>query len=121
MPQKGKTKIIKIAADFEPSNITSKSRNNIKSPKKSSPKKPKKSPKKGPKKYDTLPLKTFCGKAGGYDDPRKFPVNSPARCSNALSRAHLAPNPKGIRTCAIKKAKEHGWEECGKSNPKNKK
>ena len=117
MPQK-KSKIINIPRDYDPENVTHKAKKNI-SKKRSSPKKSprKKSPdKKIPKKYSKLSSSVFCGHEGGYDIPGKFPVNSAARCSNALSRAHLAPNPDGIRKCALRKARENNWSNCGSSS-----
>ena len=73
-----------------------------------------------PKKYENLPKNIFCGPAGGTA-PGKFPVDSESRCSNALSRAHFAPNPQGVRDCALKKAKDHGWTNCGKNSKYTKK
>ena len=71
-------------------------------------------------KYSNLDTSVFCATQGGYPPgTRRFPVDSEKRCRAALSYAHNAPNPMGIRTCALQKAKEHGWK-CGISKPKSK-
>lgn len=73
-------------------------------------------------KYSDVPEQYFCGPAGGYPaGSHNFPVDSPRRCSAALSYARNAPDPQGIRECALKIAKEKGWN-CGKySHPGKKK
>lgn len=58
--------------------------------------------KEGVKKED------YCGSAGG-SAPTSFPVNSPGRFRSALAYARNAPNPDGIRECAIEKAFAKGW------------
>jgi hypothetical protein len=64
------------------------------------------------KEYRTLPKSVFCGPAGG-SSPRSYPVNTEARCRSALSYARYAPNPEGIRQCALQKAREHPNWRCG--------
>jgi len=65
-------------------------------------------------KYANVPEQYFCGEAGGYPPgSHAFPVDSEKRCRAALSYAHNAPNPQGIRDCALKIAAEKGWN-CGK-------
>ena len=59
----------------------------------------------------------FCGPAGGAK-ASAFPVTTEKECRAALSYARYAPNPQGIRTCALKKAAgEKGWR-CGVSPQK---
>lgn len=53
-------------------------------------------------KYKKVSKKEFCGPAGGAAEGT-YPVNSKKRCSAALSYAHNAPNPKGIRECVKRK------------------
>ena len=65
-------------------------------------------------KYKNLNKNVFCGPAGNAGEGT-FPVNSEKRCRAALSYAKRAPNPKGIRACAIRKAKKHHWD-CGPSS-----
>ena len=59
----------------------------------------------------------FCGPAGGAK-AISFPVSTEKQCRAALSYARWAPNPCGIRACALAKAKEKGWR-CGVSKPKD--
>ena len=53
----------------------------------------------------------FCGPAGGAK-ASAFPVTTEKECRAALSYARYAPDPQGIRACALKKAAEKGWR-CG--------
>lgn len=56
-------------------------------------------------KYKNVKPGDFAGAAGGANK-FSFPVNTIARGRNALSRAHLAPNPEGIRRFVYKKYPE---------------
>lgn len=56
----------------------------------------------------------FCGPSGRAP-AGSFPVNSEKRCRAALTYARYAPDPDGIRRCAIRKAKQYGWS-CGTSS-----
>lgn len=47
-------------------------------------------------KYKNVSPSEFAGAAGGASK-YSFPINTLARARNALSRAHLAPNPAGIK------------------------
>jgi len=47
-------------------------------------------------KYKNVEKKDFAGKSG-QTSPYSFPINDLAHARNALSRAHFAPNPAGIR------------------------
>jgi len=58
--------------------------------------------------YSDVDKDDFCGPAGGAA-PGTYPVNSEKRARAALSYAHNAPDPEGIKRCVYKKAKEHGW------------
>ena len=58
----------------------------------------------------------FCGPAGGAK-ASAFPVTTEKECRAALSYARYAPDPQGIRSCALKKAAKHGWR-CGVTPPK---
>lgn len=62
--------------------------------------------------YRTLPQSVFCGSAGGAS-PRSYPVDTESRCRAALSYARHAPNPEGIRQCALEKAQQHPDWRCG--------
>lgn len=73
---------------------------------------------KNNKKYRNSKKSVFCGPDGG-DKDGTFPVTSQEECRAALSYAHDAPNPAGIRRCALRKAKEKGWK-CGSSYSKSK-
>ena len=53
-------------------------------------------------KYKTVAPKSFAGKSGGAAK-YSFPIDNISRARNALSRAHLAPNPAGIRAAVYKK------------------
>lgn len=69
-------------------------------------------------KYMNVPEQYFCGSKGGYPQgSHTFPVDSEKRCRAALSYAHNAPNPEGIRQCALAIAAEKGWN-CGKYSKK---
>jgi len=62
--------------------------------------------------YKKVSKKAFCGPAGG--SPKgSFPVNSKKRARAALSYAHNAPNPSGIRACVKRK-----FPSVGKSSKK---
>ena len=50
----------------------------------------------------------FCGPEGGTG-PMTYPVNTKKRANNALSRSHNAPNPEGIRKCAVRHSIKKGW------------
>ena len=58
--------------------------------------------------YSDVDKDDFCGPAGGAA-PGTYPVNSEKRARAALSYAHNAPDPEGIKRCVYRKAKEHGW------------
>ena len=58
--------------------------------------------------YPNVDKSDFCGPAGGAPEG-SYPVNSEKRARAALSYAHNAPDPEGIKRCVYKKAKEHGW------------
>lgn len=64
-------------------------------------------------RYKGLKPSDYCGPAGG-DQPRTFPVSNEEECRAALTYARYAPNPEGIRKCALAKAKKHGWK-CGET------
>ena len=53
--------------------------------------------------YKKVSKGDFCGPSGGAA-PGTYPVNSKKRRSAALSYAHNAPNPAGIRACVKRKA-----------------
>ncbi len=61
-------------------------------------------------RYDKehLSKEMFCGPSGGAS-PKSYPVNTPKRAVAALSYARYAPNPEGIKQCARRVAREHGW------------
>jgi len=62
-----------------------------------------------------LPKNTkYCGSAGGAART-SYPVNTPKRCSAALSYARFAKRPCGIVRCALAQGKKMGWS-CGKSS-----
>ena len=61
----------------------------------------------------------FCGPAGGAK-AISFPVTTQKQCRAALSYARYAPNPCGIKACALAKAKQKGWK-CGGGTTKTKK
>lgn len=52
--------------------------------------------------YKKVKKSSFCGPSGG-SPAGSYPVNTSKRCSAALSYAHNAPNPKGIRACVKRK------------------
>jgi len=52
-----------------------------------------------------IPASEFCGPAGGVAGAYTFPVFDPAHERAALSRAHFAPNPEGIRACVARHRK----------------
>lgn len=54
--------------------------------------------------YKKVSKKEFCGPAGGAPKG-SYPVNSAKRCRSALSLAHNAPNPSGIKSCVKRKCK----------------
>jgi len=58
--------------------------------------------------YPNVDKDDFCGPAGGAPEG-SYPVNSEKRARAALSYAHNAPDPEGIKNCVYKKAKKHGW------------
>ena len=65
--------------------------------------------------YKDVSKSKFCGPAGGAP-PGSFPVDSVKRARAALSYAHNAPNPAGIKACVKKK-----FPAVGKSSKKAKK
>lgn len=94
---------------------TSKPKAKSKSPKKPKAKSPKKSKSSKARpgcsnqgKYPNVPKDLFCGPSGGAC-PGTYPVNNPGRAISALSYARHAPNPDGIRECAMRIAKSKGW------------
>ncbi len=54
--------------------------------------------------YKKVEKGDFCGPSGGAA-AGTYPVNSKKRCRAALSYAHNAPNPDGIRACVKRKCK----------------
>lgn len=54
--------------------------------------------------YKKVSKKEFCGPSGGAPKG-SYPVNTAKRCRAALSYAHNAPNPEGIKECVRKKCK----------------
>ena len=64
-------------------------------------------------RYRGLKPSDYCGPAGG-DQPKTYPVTNEEECRAALTYARYAPNPEGIRQCALAKAKQHGWK-CGET------
>lgn len=59
-------------------------------------------------KYKNVPPELFCGPEGG-SCPGTYPVNTPGRARAALSYAHYAPNPEGIKKCARRISAKKGW------------
>lgn len=53
-------------------------------------------------KYKKVSKGDFCGPSGGAAKGT-YPVNNKRRCKAALSYAHNAPNPEGIRSCVKRK------------------
>lgn len=53
-------------------------------------------------KYKKVSPKSFAGKSGGANK-YSFPIDTLARARNALARAHLAPDPEGIRRAVYRK------------------
>lgn len=52
-------------------------------------------------------VKSFCGTAGGAAKGT-YPVNTKKRAHAALSYAHNAPNPSGIKKCVKRKFPKMG-------------
>ena len=52
-------------------------------------------------KYKTVSPKKFAGASGGASK-YSFPIDTLARARNALSRAHFAPNPEGVKAKVYK-------------------
>lgn len=52
--------------------------------------------------YKKVSKGEFCGPAGNAPKG-SYPVNSAKRCRAALSYAHNAPNPSGIKECVKRK------------------
>lgn len=50
----------------------------------------------------------FCGPAGGAPKG-SYPVTNAKQAASAKAYAHNAPNPDGIKRCADRIAKKHGW------------
>lgn len=63
-------------------------------------------------KYKNVSKGDFCGPSGGAPSG-SYPVNSKKRARAALSYAHNAPNPEGIRKCVKRK-----YPSVGKSSKK---
>ena len=55
-------------------------------------------------RYKGVSKKEFCGPSGGAPKG-SYPVNTAKRCRAALSYAHNAPNPSGIKACVKRKCK----------------
>lgn len=55
-------------------------------------------------KYKKVSKKEFCGPSGGAAKGT-YPVDTKKRCHSALSYAHHAPNPAGIKSCVKRKCK----------------
>lgn len=53
-------------------------------------------------KYKKVPSKDFAGTSGGAP-AGSYPINTRKRAKSALSYAHNAPNPSGIRRAVAKK------------------
>jgi len=53
-------------------------------------------------KYKNVSPKDFAGASGGADK-YSYPINTRARAKAALSYAHNAPNPSGIRKAVARK------------------
>lgn len=63
-------------------------------------------------KYKNVSPKAFAGKSGGANK-FSFPINDIKHARNALSRAHFAPNPEGIKAAVYRKypaLKKHKME-----------
>tara|TARA_R110001599_G_scaffold48006_7_gene138650 strand:+ start:3959 stop:5140 length:1182 start_codon:yes stop_codon:yes gene_type:complete len=58
--------------------------------------------------YPNVDKDDFCGPAGGAPEG-SYPVNTEERARAALSYAHNAPDPEGLKNCVYRKAKKHGW------------
>ena len=56
-------------------------------------------------KYKDVAPGKFAGASGGADK-YSFPIDTKARARNALSRAHFAPNPEGIKAKVYKEYPE---------------
>lgn len=56
-------------------------------------------------KYKNVAKKDFAGASGGAAQG-SFPINDLSRARNALSRAHFAPNPEGIKKAVYRKYPE---------------
>lgn len=56
-------------------------------------------------KYKNVAPKDFAGKSGGASK-FSFPIQDIRHARNALSRAHFAPSPEGIRRAVYKKYPE---------------
>ncbi len=63
-------------------------------------------------KYPNVPKNLFCGPAGGACEGT-FPVNTRKRAIAARAYSGNAPNPKGIRDCVDRIAKQKGWMKNG--------
>ena len=51
-------------------------------------------------KYKNVKPKDFAGSAGGANK-YSFPINDKAHAKAALSRAHFAPNPEGVKMAVL--------------------
>lgn len=75
-------------------------------------------------KYKNVSKNDFAGKSGGAS-AFSFPINDLAHAKAALSRAHFAPNPEGIKEKVYKKfpelKKHHEEREMVKKDVKVKK
>jgi hypothetical protein len=71
-------------------------------------------------KYKTVSPKKFAGASGGANK-FSFPINDIKHARNALSRAHFAPNPEGIKAKVYKaypELKKRSVKRKGKTNEK---
>jgi hypothetical protein len=53
-------------------------------------------------RYKTVSKKEFAGKSGGAPEA-SYPINTEKRAKAALSYAHNAPNPAGIKSAVYRK------------------
>jgi len=65
--------------------------------------------------YKRVKSDDFCGPAGGAP-AGSYPVNTISRARAALTLAHNAPNPAGIRACVLRKWPQLGGKNGGQNN-----
>lgn len=53
-------------------------------------------------KYKDVKKSAFCGPSGAAPKG-SYPVNTKKRAKSAIALAHNAPNPEGIKKCALRK------------------